>query len=327
MIKLFAQLKAPNTEGTYSVTRIPDHDRYRLGKDNLGRPSLLISPSADSKTRLTIEAKHINVGFGQLCDIDLNEDSIRERITIARCLGTDPFLHHYFLSVCESIIITIGQDPSDNEIEHGFKSLLELFAKLNQASTKTAMGLWSELLLIANSSDITCVSKAWQKTGKEVFDFNLNDLRIEVKSTGADARVHNFRLPQLSPPGNVKVLIASMHAVEAAGGTPILELVEEIKSRLTTNPSDRSEFEFKLAQIMGSHFEALLRKSFDRELAQKSIMLFDAKDVPKIKESAVPPGVSSISFKSDLSGVPIYSPSATTQRSTLLSAMGICLNQ
>jgi hypothetical protein len=324
MISLFTGLNAPQAQGMYSVAPVSGHVRYRIGKDNEGRPSLLIRPSKKSRTHLTIEAKHINVGFGQLCDIDSNGKPVRERITIARCVGTDPLLQRYFLSVCESIIIAIGDDPTDGEIESGFRSLLELFAQLEQASKKTAMGLWSELLLIVGSVNVPSVCDAWQRSGREVFDFHLNDVRIEVKSTGADTRIHHFRLPQLSPPGDVQVLVASIHAVDSAGGTTVSELAEEINSLLIESPDVRIEFESKLAQVMGANFEAILRASFDRELAQRSILLFDGKNVPKISEDTVPPGVSSVSFKSDLSGVPPYIPPRELQCPEIISAMGFC---
>ena len=63
-----------------------------------------------------------------------------------------------------------------------------------------------------------------------------------------------------------------------------------------------TQFDASFYATIGSAWNDVMDESFDWELAEESLVFFDANSIPKV-QIPVPPGVSDVRFCSDLSAV------------------------
>lgn len=321
---LFATLPTPNGGGgsQFTARSIPGFEQHRLAKGNDGAPSLLISVSDTALvySGIPVSLKHLTIRHSVECIIT-REDGTQEtgRFSVICCVGTDPILHSYFLRVLGSVLTLIGTTPSQTNVSTAITKLIELFRVMSEPVRKSVQGLWAELLLIAQATDPEVVLNAWHATPIDVYDFNAGNQRLEVKSVSGRERYHHFSLAQLQPPQNTIVLIASMFMERSSAGVSLLSLVEEIRSRIVNQPELILRLEQIVITTLGESWQQGLQVRFDRELAESSLRFFDARVVPKI-DPQLPPGVSDVRFKSDLTGVQSLSRKQLKSLTGLLKA-------
>ena len=118
------------------------------------------------------------------------------RFTIIRCL--DPALSEYFFDVVGSLLISSGERGTT--LSSDLMALVELFRLATNRQSKSFLGLWSELLLIAESEDCESMLSGWHVHPVNTYDFSWGDNHLEVKATGSQIRAHPFSLAQLCPP-------------------------------------------------------------------------------------------------------------------------------
>jgi len=290
----------------FSAQPIPGYERHRLAKDAHDTPSLLISvtDTSGSERPVPIKLEHLTVQYDVDCRISRSDGSIEEdRFTVVRCTGLDKALHTYFLRSIGAIVISLGMTPSRLDVAHAIKNLTTLFRAMTEKPRKSVQGLWAELLLIARAYDAAAMVAAWHVTSEDRYDFSSGNQRIEVKSTSARVRQHYFTLEQLCPPTDTTLLIASLFVGYAGAGTSVMELAEQIRSRVSDNPDLLLHVDQIISLTLGENWRDALEARFDVELAEDSLAFFEVSAIPMVGRD-LPPGVSSVSFKSDLSGCP-----------------------
>ncbi len=268
-------------------------------------PVLLVSarpaPSASPPAPFALE--HLVVQHEVACLVS-HYDGIQEqsRFSIIRCVSSDESLQKYFLRVLGSFVGLLGSSPTSADVASVVNRLVELFRLMTLPPRKSAQGLWAELLVVAESTDPVALLGAWHVLPTDVYDFNAGAQRLEVKSTGGRRRQHRFSLAQLQPPPGTRVLVASVLAESAGGGTSLRELVDEVRSRVIVCPELASRVDQVVALSLGDSWRQAFDVRFDRELATSHLAFFDAAVIPCIDPN-IPAGVSDVRFVADLDDV------------------------
>lgn len=190
-------------------------------------------------------------------------------------------------------------DPvEDYELIYLINSIDELFRITpEQQNKERQIGLIGELLVV---KDLFCkgvekVFKKYHKNFNSKHDIEFSDkLRMEVKTTSSDQRLHQFRHDQLSR-NDITVLVASVLVEEAQEGTTLFDLFQLV-IEMCPEPDTR----FGLNKLM-KQFAVTEEKpgiSFSLSKAEESIQYYRAVDLPMIREE-IPDGISKISYTVD----------------------------
>jgi hypothetical protein len=226
----------------------------------------------------------------------------------------------YFLRVLEALLPTLGESPDPRSINHAVDRLVELFQALRNPPIKTAQGLWAELFLIAEAQDPGKLIDTWHTVPDDLYDFNDGHYRLEVKSTGGELRRHHFSLAQLQPPAGTVLVIASVIVNRAGAGVRIIELVDELGSRLAGSPDRLLRLYKVVALTLGDSWLQSTLEMFDRPAAKQSLAFFKPSDVPMVSP-VLPQGVSNVHFTSDLTGKTPYSTQEVRALGGLMSVV------
>jgi len=299
-------MQARDENMRFSAQPIPGYERHRLGKDKQETPSLLISvsDSTENQRPIPIRLEYLSIQYDVDCRISYPDGSIEEGyFTIIRCTGSEKVLHDYFLRIIGAIVISLGPTPTRIDVAQAIDKLVELFRAMTEKPRKSIQGLWAELFLIARARKTATMVAAWHITPNDCYDFSAGNHRIEVKSVAGRVRQHHFMLEQLCPPADTNVLIASLFVEHAGSGTSVMELIESIRLRISKHPDLVLQFDRMIALTIGKYWRYASEERFDRELAEESLAFFEPCAIPMINPS-LPTGVSSVHFKSDLTGRP-----------------------
>lgn len=294
LVSLFYSLQPPEgmseDNARFSALPIPGYERHWLAKDVQGIPSLLISiiDTNDKKRPVPIKLELLTVQCAVDCRISRSNGSFDEgQFTVVRCTGRDKALHTYFLHSIGAIVVSLGITPSRVDVAYAINNLTILFRSMSEKPRKSLQGLWAELSLIAYAHDTATI----------VSDRNQ---RIEVKSNFARIRQHHFSLEQLCPPIDTTLLIASMFVEYAGGGTSVIELTDQIRSRISNNPDLLLHVDQIISLTLAENWREALEVRFDVELAEDSLSFYEVSVIPSVSRD-LPLGVKDVRFKSDLS--------------------------
>ena len=309
LIELFQSFDAITTtsdEDRFAASPIPDYKPHRLGKDALGRPLLLISVlnvrSQSQHTPVVLE--HLRVQYNLNCRVSRPDGAFEEGVfTVVRCTGEDATLQNYFLKVMSTIVISIGDRPTQSDIAYAMNQLIELFRAMAKAPRKSVQGLWAELFLISQARQPAILVDAWHTVVEDRYDFAMDDQRIEVKSFSGDSRLHHFSLEQLHPPAGIKILVASVSVGNSQAGVSIGDLREKIQSRLGSNLDLLLHVDSVIALTLGDAWQQASDARFDERLAEESLAFYETSAIPSVNPN-LPSGVSGVHFRSDLTECP-----------------------
>lgn len=159
ILELFNGLSIPlPTESTnlYNAVVINPYERCHLGRDAQGAPALLIRLYSDQVrgSPPPIHLQHLFVAHSLECEIHRKSIVESGLFTVISCIDADRPMETYFLRVLQALLPIIGDNPSPKIINTAVDKLVELFQALRNPPKKTAQGLWAELLVIAESSDV-----------------------------------------------------------------------------------------------------------------------------------------------------------------------------
>src|SRR5690606_41943677 len=79
----------------------------------------------------------------------------------------DRNLQEYFLRISESLVKTVGQNPTQQQVIDSLKKFVEVFKTLTDSPTNTVNGLWAELFLIENSTNPKELINYWHNIPEE----------------------------------------------------------------------------------------------------------------------------------------------------------------
>lgn len=303
---------------------VPSLERHRVAKDARAAPAILISvadPPVEAPLA-PIVLENLVVQHDVDCRITRPVGVVESgRFTVVRCTGADRELQSYFLRVAAALLQSIGDAPSRQSVSQAVSRLAELFHAMSKPPRKSVQGLWAELFLIARARDPITVTEAWHVSPEELYDFSLGSQRIEVKSARGRARRHYFTLEQLLPPTGAQVLIASIFVETSDTGTTLLELMELVRPHLGGRADLMLQIEEVVGLTLGERWRQAEGFRFDLEVAEDSLAFYDPTQIPKVNPD-VPPGVSEVRFKSDLSGKqPVEAASMRAARGLFRAAL------
>jgi hypothetical protein len=288
----------------YAVMPMSHHESYFIGKDNESRACLLISTiDHDKKGHAPIRLESLDVQFDLRCRVRKDQQSEREDMfTVVRCRSLDQETIHYFLSICDTIARIVGDRPAQRSIASVVNRLATIFQKMQAPPTRPVIGLFGELFLIWRSSNPARALAAWRVDQGASFDFSDGEIRLDIKAAGGRVRTHTFSYDQCNPPKGTIAIVASLFVERSPAGTSLRSMIDEIERRLTGN----IDLAFKLHEVitgtLGTNLKDALAMKFDEKLADASMRFFSLYDVPAIR-GPLPPGISDVHFRSDLSAL------------------------
>lgn len=324
LIELFNSLDIPqNDSKVFNAVPIPDFPNLRVGVDFEGNPVLLISVAKKIKD---FSLKNLRLKYLQLeqnLECKIYEGEAYKSLTLTaltfRCI--DPNLQEYFLRISESLVKSIGQNPTQQEVVESMKKFIEVFKTLTESPTNTVNGLWAELFVIENASDPKTLLNYWHNVPEEKFDFNAGLERIEVKSSSNFERKHIFSSEQLNPPHDSRVLIASVFLKQHNSGHTIQQLLDSITEKLDSDLDAIDKLTSIVFRTLGNSLEHSIAMKFDYEIAKQSLKFYDTSDIEKIEQVNIPTNVSEVKFKSDLSNIEPVNLLTIKDKRTLFDAI------
>lgn len=279
----------------FSVASVAGLAPARIGKSIEGDAVVLFPSSEPSARRPPVELRHLSVLFGARCRVfgDTEEEAF---FTVVRCHG-DTAVQTYFLHMAKGLLSVLGPNAREAQVEQAVQAFVELFRAATKPPAYALRGLWGELLLIARCTDPIAVFRAWHVTGDERFDFGQGHQRVEVKTSGRSSRAHHFSLDQLTAVG-VDVCLVSIQVEPSAAGRSLLELVDDISSKLTS-VDDAMRLHVTVGAVLGIDWTDYATARFDDSLSSSSIRFYKIEDVPRI-QVPLPKAVTQVHFVSDL---------------------------
>lgn len=291
----------------YVVLPIQGYQGYYIGKDHDERACLLISTRKADQKLSPIRLKNLDVQFELPCRYEKESGITKEdRLTVIRCRSDQAEIIQYFLSICEVILLALGNRPTQREVASVVNRLAEIFKKAQQPPTRTINGLFGELYLISRSANPSIAVTAWRSDISSRFDFVLGHVRLDAKVTENRVRTHTFSYEQSCPPENTLAIAASMFAERSSSGLTIQKLINNIEKRISSN----ADLVFKLHEVttasLGTSFSEAMKVAYDTIVTESSLQFFDLTKIPAIR-GPLPAGVSNVHFRSDLSTTSSFS--------------------
>ena len=301
LIELYDTLSIPENN-VFNAIPIPEFPDFRIATDIEGNAVLLLSVSK-RLTEISLKnfrLKHLQLEQNIECKISESGTSKLQTFTVITFKSVDRNLQEYFLRIAETLVNTIGKNPTQQQVVESLKKFVEVFKSLADTPTKTVNGLWAELFLIDNASKPQTLLEYWHNIPEERFDFNAGTERIEVKSSSTFERKHIFSSEQLNPPVDTQVLIASIFIKQNNTGLNIQQLTDSISEKFGKEYELTEKLNSIVCNTLGSSLEQSIGIKFDYEIAKQSLRFYKHEDISKIEAVHIPTEISEVRYKSDL---------------------------
>ena len=290
-----------NTEGYISVDAVPFSDYHKIGVSEEGFPLFFVKCD-NSQPSIDINLELISVLFSQECRIKEGIINSNEVYTIVLLKTLNRDLQQYFTDVFSIILQQLPSIPTERELYREIRKVIDLFSSITKPPVKSIQGLWSELLVINSALNPEYLIASWHISPNDKYDFNDGQDKLEVKSTTKHYRIHRFSIEQLNPNIGSELIIASVFVIETGVGKSILNLRDEIVSKVKD-----IDLNLRLNEIIyktiGSDYEKLGDVFFDYQLAKDSLCFYNSEVIPKILNQNIPSEISNVSFDCDLTNV------------------------
>ena len=307
LIELYDSLRFPEegNEKTFSAIPIPEYPSFRIAIDVEGNPILLLSVANAVKN---IALKNFRLKYLQLqqnmeCKISEGGKSSFQTFTVVTFTSTDRNLQEYFLRISETLVKTLGNKPTQQQLVDSLNKFVEVFRALTDTPTNTVHGLWSELFLIDNSRNPKVLLDYWHNMPEEKFDFNSGVEKVEVKSNSNFERIHTFSSEQLNPPIGTHVLIASIFIKQNNSGQSIQKLADSINIKVQNDIDLAEKLNSTIFKTLENSLEQSIKIKFDYNIAKESLLFYRCEDIGKVEEIHIPNEVSQLKYRSDLRNV------------------------
>lgn len=302
----FKELKA-SKDHSKEFAVIPIHEpQHKIGMSEEGYPKFFICTNDTVSTTPNITLNILSVEYNLSCTfIDDDDTKVSYHYTVVTLRSSDNTLQEYFFDIVIMMLARLPEIPTKREIAIEVENLISIFSAMTCPPRKKIQGLWTELLVIEQSFMPETLINAWHDLPTAKFDFTMGRDKVEVKSTSSETRVHHFSLDQLCPSTHSRIIIASAIVRESAagnGGLSVRDLYDKICARVPSADA-RIHIMKVIAETIGTDIHRLNEVYFDYVGACDTLKFFDANDIPGVDKDAVQPGVTSVGFNSDMSGV------------------------
>lgn len=276
------------------VESVPFSFHHKIGISNEGFPLFFVKCNNKSKS-IDINLELISVLFSQECNIKENEKNSNDNFTIVLLKTLNRDLQQYFTDVFSIILQQLEPIPSEINLYKEVRKVIDLFSSIARPPIKSVQGLWAELLVIEKALEPEYLIQAWHISPSDKYDFNNSKDKLEVKSTTKLKRIHRFSIEQLNNNPGSDLLIASTFVIETGTGKSILNLRDNIISKL-------SDIKVKLRlneiiyKTIGNEYEKLGDIFFDYQQASDSLSFYEVMDIPRIDINEIPVQVTNVTF-------------------------------
>ncbi len=302
--KIYDKLPLPQkpSSNSFSAKAIKGFENHRIAKNSNDNPSLLIFISESNQDFFVANQNlfNIKVTHNVKCEIETDKKVSHNNFSVVSYIGQNEDVKDVFLKTCQVLIKSLGQNPSNKRIKQTVDKFIELFKAIKEPPRKSIQGLWSELFLIEQSDFPEKVILGWHSIPEEKFDFSFDKLRIEVKSSATESRIHHFSSAQLNPINNLEIIIASILVNTSVAGLSVIDLMKKINSKLDDFPKQKEKLHLLVYSTLGIDVEKVNEIKFNYELAKESLRLYKSEDIPKIESTNIPKEVSNVRFTSNL---------------------------
>jgi hypothetical protein len=295
-------LPKKNNENFYSAKVIKGYENHRIGKNYSDNPSLLILISEQNQDLFIANQNlfNIKVSHNLKCEIESEKKVSYKNFSVVSYIGQNNDIKDVFFYTCQILIKTLGQNPSNKKIKYTVGKFIELFKVIKESPRKSIQGLWGELFLIDQSNFPENLIAGWHNIPEEKFDFSLGKLRLEVKSSATETRMHHFSTGQLNPINDTEIIIASILVKVNVGGNSLIDLLTKINYKLNDFPKQKEKLHLIVYSTLGVDIDKVNQIKFDYELAKESLQFYKSVDIPKIENNNIPKEVSNVKFVSNL---------------------------
>jgi hypothetical protein len=308
-------------EGSFRASCLSNESPHRVGCSNEGYPIIFVE--CEDRERVSdIKLSMFSVLFNRKCSlVDVDKKTLSEKnFTIIQMNSDDQDLIKYFFQVMAIVMQKFSHLPKVKLLKDEISKVIEIFSLQHSFSRELVRGLWAELLVIERSSNPEYLINAWHEKPEDRYDFNDSIDKIEVKSTSGDCRAHVFSLEQLYPNDSANLLIASVFVNATGIGVTIFDLVDMISLRISDNRCHLKLMEVVLKTI-GPHVNECANIHFDYNFASDTLKFFDSKSIPAINKENVPPCVSAVHFRSNLTDVASIDVTGYNEKSLLFNCL------
>lgn len=304
------------------VESVPFSIHHKIGISNEGFPLFFVKCNNETKS-IDINLELISVLFSQECNIKEKEKNSNDIFTIVLLKTLNSDLQQYFTDVFSIILQQLETIPSEINLYREVRKVIDLFSSIARPPIKSVQGLWAELLVIEKSLEPEYLIHAWHISKSDKYDFNDSKDKLEVKSTTKSKRIHTFSIEQLNNNPGSDLLIASTFVIETGAGKSVLNLRDNIISKI-------SDIKMKLRlnemiyKTIGNEYDKLDDIFFDYQYASDSLSFYAIMDIPRIPINVIPVEVSNVTFDCELTSVPtILENGYDISGSLLFKSLGI----
>lgn len=269
-----------------------------IGTDSEGRSSVLIRNTDGNGESACFENEFFIMKNGIVLEHDSNTIG---NYHVLICKKKDAVSVEHFDRVCDYLFVKPDNSYSSAEMLKLFYSLETIFTVTSSRDRSLEIGLYGELSVINFFYDkrLGELYKTWHTDFFNKHDFEINKTKkLEVKSTVKDVRIHSFRHNQICREG-LDIYVISCMLQPCENGLSLYDLCKRTISLL-----DNSEQMLAIELLMNKlglnasyqGINCIQQETYD------NMALFNAKNIPHIA-SAIPSGVSNVSYDVDFSGV------------------------
>jgi hypothetical protein len=266
--------------------------------DQYGYISLVVK--TNERASYSFSTNYISLKLSNYCKVVTSNKEFVGYCHILKCNTTEVELVKMFILLCLAMGKEMQVEKNSERMIIFFQSLVQLF-KITPAPnlSKERQGLWGELFIIKQLSVSKSFTRFWHSETNRKFDFSCGKLRLEVKTTTTNERIHSFSHGQIYREDEIDIVVASLLLQEEDAGLSLQALIQDVKKDISDDHIQLLKFE-KVIRKAGMTNINESGPIFDSGYAMNNISFYNSSNVPKFNQ-AEPKGVSNTKYKIDLS--------------------------
>ena len=268
-----------------------------VGVDREYNPSVIIESTTPHRVSSMQETKMLSLECNVPVKSSIGGSVVNQTVHIVRCFSRADKEVELFLEIAS--LLLGGGNQSQEDIIETFNTLSSFFSEKSEPSYQELIGLYAELYTIKKFNTIIPLEKHWHSKDRMKFDFSISEeLKLEVKATTKDMRIHHFNHEQLTAI-NMEIFVLSFVLRQDDEGMSLLELLNECKPFFIPY----KEKYIQIARYLKNTSEERLRNiRFNTDYTESKRKFFDAKDIPHFASSA-PDGLINVEYDCVLENV------------------------
>lgn len=272
-------------------------DNVYVGIDKQGNCSMVINSSTPKHNQIMQKTKKLSLECNVSVTYCIQGNNNSSVVHVIKCYSKEKSDVSLFLEL-SSLFIQEG-NFSEQHLLKVFRTMVDFFSRKNEPSDIELQGLYAELYAIKYFKDSIGLDKFWQSKDKLKFDFSITDkIKIEVKSTQKNERVHHFRHEQLTT-SLYDIYIISFMLRHDDSGLSLYDLLIEMRGIYKNDPKRL----IKICSTLKNTSESrLLAMRFDTDYTNSKMRIFKAHNVPKFKQTT-PSGVFNAEYDCSLDNI------------------------